>query len=237
MDDDEEDQCIRLLSFCKKHRAVSNEHTAVDESGGQKACEYSDYAPPPNPSGCARSGVLFCLILHCYLCVSFVILFSVILWMILILCFILMASFGTVFCVQLVWQNILWFLISGFHRVEPYSYFGRRGRKEPEVLTAASLKRLYVENRPYLVGGHSQHDQSSDTLSSSSAGSRHTLDLQKLRCSQLTSRSIISMVEKYNHMKETLGKRLAFGKLNILYALCEAKWKLRYMDVLYALQS
>lgn len=153
MDDDEEDQCIRLLSFCKKHRAVSNEHTAVDESGGQKACEYSDYAPPPNPSGCARS--------------------------------------------------------------EPYSYFGRRGRKEPEVLTAASLKRLYVENRPYLVGGHSQHDQSSDTLSSSSAGSRHTLDLQKLRCSQLTSRSIISMVEKYNHMKETLGKRLAFGKSGI----------------------
>ncbi|XP_049370036.1 histone-lysine N-methyltransferase ATX2-like [Solanum verrucosum] len=153
MDDDEEDQCIRLLSFCKKHRAVSNERLAVDECVGQKACEYSDYVPPPNPSGCARS--------------------------------------------------------------EPYNYFGRRGRKEPEVLTAASLKRLYVENRPYLVGGHSQHDQSSDTLSSSCAGSGHTLDLQKLRCSQLTSRSIVSMVEKYNYMKETLGQRLAFGKSGI----------------------
>lgn len=153
MDDDEEDQCIRLLSFCKKHRAVSNERLAVDECVGQKACEYSDYVPPPNPSGCARS--------------------------------------------------------------EPYNYFGRRGRKEPEVLTAASLKRLYVENRPYLVAGHSQHDQSSNTLSSSCAGSGHTLDLQKLRCSQLTSRSIVSMVEKYNYMKETLGQRLAFGKSGI----------------------
>lgn len=154
MDDDEEDQCIRLLSFCKKHRAVSNERPAVDECVGQKTCEYSDYTPPPNPSGCARS--------------------------------------------------------------EPYNYFGRRGRKEPEVLTAASLKRLYVENRPYLVGGHSQHDQSSDTLSSSFAGSRHTVDLQKLRCSQLDmSRSILSMVEKYNYMKETFRKRLAFGKSGI----------------------
>ncbi|MCD7457429.1 Mn(2+) transporter atx2 [Datura stramonium] len=154
MDDDEEDQCIRLLSFCKKHRAVSNERPAIDECVGQKTCEYSDYTPPPNPSGCARS--------------------------------------------------------------EPYNYFGRRGRKEPEVLTAASLKRLYVENRPYLVGGHSQHDQSSDTLSSSFAGSRYTVDLQKLRCSQLDmSRSILSMVEKYNYMKETFRKRLAFGKSGI----------------------
>lgn len=107
-----------------------------------------------------------------------------------------------------------WFLVR--YWIEPYNYFGRRGRKEPEVLTAASLKRLYVENRPYLVGGHSQHDQSSNTLSSSCAGSKHTFDLQKLRCSQLTSRSIVSMVEKYNYMKETLGQRLAFGKLNIL---------------------
>ncbi|GJR07958.1 hypothetical protein Tco_0790610, partial [Tanacetum coccineum] len=33
-----------------------------------------------------------------------------------------------------------------------------RGRKEPEALAAASLKRVYVENRPYLVGGFCQHD-------------------------------------------------------------------------------
>ncbi|XP_009802433.1 histone-lysine N-methyltransferase ATX2-like [Nicotiana sylvestris] len=154
MDEDEEDQCIRLLSFCKKHRAVSNERPAVDEWVAQKACEHSDYTPPPNPSGCARS--------------------------------------------------------------EPYNYFGRRGRKEPEVLTAASLKRLYVENRPYLVGGHSQHEQLSDTLSSSFAGSKYTVDLQKLKCSLLdVSRSILSMVEKYNYMKETFRKRLAFGKSGI----------------------
>ncbi|PHT39227.1 Histone-lysine N-methyltransferase ATX2 [Capsicum baccatum] len=154
MDDDEEGQCIRLLSFCKKHRDVSNERPSVDECVGQRTCECSDYTPPPNSSGCART--------------------------------------------------------------EPYNYSGRRGRKEPEVCTAASLKRLYVENRPYLVGGHSQHDQSSGKLSSSFAASRFTVDLQKLRCSQLDmSRSILSMPEKYNYMKETFRKRLAFGKSGI----------------------
>ncbi|GJY82360.1 hypothetical protein Tco_0495736 [Tanacetum coccineum] len=43
-------------------------------------------------------------------------------------------------------------------QMEPYDYFGRRGRKEPEALAAASLKRVYVENMPYLVGGFCQHD-------------------------------------------------------------------------------
>lgn len=130
-------------------------------------------------------------------------------------------------------QTVLWFLISGYHLIEPYNYSGRRGRKEPEVCTAASLKRLYVENRPYLVGGHSQHDQSSGKLSSSFAASRFTVDLQKLRCSQLDmSRSILSMPEKYNYMKETFRKRLAFGKLNIFDAFTIwSKMKLSYMDV------
>nr|GEV19964.1 histone-lysine N-methyltransferase ATX2-like isoform X1 [Tanacetum cinerariifolium] len=43
-------------------------------------------------------------------------------------------------------------------RMEPYDIFGRRGRKELESLAAASLKRVYVENRPYLVGGFCQHN-------------------------------------------------------------------------------
>ncbi|KAG5016851.1 hypothetical protein JHK82_022496 [Glycine max] len=88
--DDDEDQCIRLLSFCKKHRQPSNEHSVADDRIVRVSGLCSDYEPPPNPSGCARS--------------------------------------------------------------EPYDYFGRRGRKEPEALAAASLKRLFVENQPYLVG-------------------------------------------------------------------------------------
>ncbi|KAF2322266.1 hypothetical protein GH714_009861 [Hevea brasiliensis] len=93
VDDDEEDQCIRLLSFCKKHRQPSNERPVIDERIGRVTRRCSDYVPPCNPSGCART--------------------------------------------------------------EPYNYFGRRGRKEPEALAAASLKRLFVENQPYLVGGKS----------------------------------------------------------------------------------
>lgn len=97
---------------------------------------------------------------------------------------------------------------------EPYNHFGRRGRKEPEALAAASLKRLYVENRPYLVGGHSQHDSFCSTVSSNAPGcSKYSVDLQKLKNSHLhVSKSILSMTEKYEHMKGTFRKRLAFGK-------------------------
>ncbi|CAH9062410.1 unnamed protein product [Cuscuta epithymum] len=152
-DEDEEDQCIRLISFCKKHRPLSNERPAVDELLAQRVCDYSDYVPPPNPSGCARS--------------------------------------------------------------EPYNYFGRRGRKEPEALAAASLKRLYVENRPYLVGGHSQHDSLCSTSSNTPACSNYSVDLQKLKNSHHVSKNILSMTEKYEHMKGTVRKRLAFGKSGI----------------------
>lgn len=58
VDDDEEDQCIRLLSFCKKHRQPSNERSAADERLGRVSRQCSDYIPPSNPSGCARSGML-----------------------------------------------------------------------------------------------------------------------------------------------------------------------------------
>lgn len=57
VDDDEEDQCIRLLSFCKKHRQPSNDRSAADERLGRVSRQCSDYTPPSNPSGCARSGM------------------------------------------------------------------------------------------------------------------------------------------------------------------------------------
>ncbi|CAA3025371.1 histone-lysine N-methyltransferase ATX2-like [Olea europaea subsp. europaea] len=154
-DEDEEDQCIQLLSFCRRHRPASKKRLSSNERFGQKACEHADYTPPLNPTGCART--------------------------------------------------------------EPYNCFGRRGRKEPEVLAAASSKRLYVENKPYLVGGYSPHMSLGNKLSTSAlAGSKYSNDLQKLKTSQLDpSRNFLSMAEKYKYMRETFKKRLAFGKSGI----------------------
>lgn len=103
--------------------------------------------------------------------------------------------------------------------IEPYNCFGRRGRKEPEVLAAASSKRLYVENKPYLVGGYSPHMSLGNKLSTSAlAGSKYSNDLQKLKTSQLDpSRNFLSMAEKYKYMRETFKKRLAFGKFFCMY--------------------
>lgn len=153
LDEDEDDQCIRLLSFCKRHRPQSNRHRAEERIG--KAFDFSDYMPSRNPSGCART--------------------------------------------------------------EPYNYFGRRGRKEPEALAAASLKRLYVENRPHLVGGFSHHDPSGSNASSIRlAGSEYSVDLQNMKISKHSvSGTILSMAEKYRYMRETFRKRLAFGKSGI----------------------
>ncbi|KAI8537708.1 hypothetical protein RHMOL_Rhmol09G0045700 [Rhododendron molle] len=156
MDEDEDEQCIRLLSFCKKHRPPSTECLEKDDRVRQTARQCPDYSPPSNPSGCARS--------------------------------------------------------------EPYNYFGRRGRKEPEALAAASLKRLFVENRPYLVGGCCQHEVLGYTVSSTTglAGSKFSFSLQKLKSSQLDApKTIHSMAEKYKYMRETFRKRLAFGKSGI----------------------
>lgn len=98
--------------------------------------------------------------------------------------------------------------------LEPYNYFGRRGRKEPEALAAASLKRLYVENRPHLVGGFSHHDPSGSNASSIQlSGSEYSVDLQNMKISiHSVSGTILSMAEKYRYMRETFRKRLAFGK-------------------------
>ncbi|KAG5231903.1 histone-lysine N-methyltransferase [Salix suchowensis] len=155
LDEDDADQCIRLLSFCKKHRQPLNERVVTDERVSRIPRRCSDYIPPCTPSGCART--------------------------------------------------------------EPYNYFGRRGRKEPEVLAAASLKRLFVENQPYLVGGYSQHESSGCTLASNGlVNSGFSSSLQRLRASQLDAPSnILSMAEKYQHMRQTFRKRLAFGKSGI----------------------
>ncbi|KAA3480226.1 histone-lysine N-methyltransferase ATX2-like [Gossypium australe] len=155
VDEDDEDQCIRLLSFCKKHRQPSNDRVASDERFGRIARRCSDYTPPLNPSGCART--------------------------------------------------------------EPYSHFGRRGRKEPEALAAASLKRLFVENQPYLVGGCCQHGMSGSTVPNNRvSGIKFSFSLNKLKALQLDApNNILSVAEKYDYMKQTFRKRLAFGKSGI----------------------
>uniref|UniRef100_A0A2P2L8Y3 Histone-lysine N-methyltransferase ATX2 n=1 Tax=Rhizophora mucronata TaxID=61149 RepID=A0A2P2L8Y3_RHIMU len=146
---DDEDQCIRLLSFCKKHRQPSNERPVADERISRVGRRCSDYTPPCNPSGCARS--------------------------------------------------------------EPYNLIGRRGRKEP---AAASLKRLFVANQPYLVGGYCKRNSCGSTLPSNGiVGSRFSFSLQRLKASKLDSPdNILSMSEKYIYMRQTFRKRLTFGK-------------------------
>ncbi|XP_058102565.1 histone-lysine N-methyltransferase TRX1-like isoform X2 [Magnolia sinica] len=153
--DEDDDQCIRLLSFCKRHRQPSHERSPSNEQIGQTVRNCSSYTPPSNLSGCART--------------------------------------------------------------EPYDFFGRRGRKEPEALAAASVKRLFVENRPYLVSGYRQNGSlgnvpSCNELVLSSIPS----SIQKLKMPRSdTPKSILCMAEKYTYMRETFRKRLAFGKSGI----------------------
>ncbi|GFQ04380.1 histone-lysine n-methyltransferase atx2 [Phtheirospermum japonicum] len=153
-DEDEEDQCIELLSFCKKHRPSSNERLPFDEHSGQKACEKVEYIPPINLSGCART--------------------------------------------------------------EPCNFPKRRGTYDPELPDAA-LKRLYVENQPYLVGGCSPRMPLWNKMSSDEfGGSKYSVHLQKLQISQLDpSGKILSLADKYNYMRDTFRRRLAIGKSGI----------------------
>ncbi|KAG8375981.1 hypothetical protein BUALT_Bualt09G0015600 [Buddleja alternifolia] len=154
-DEDEEDQCIRLLSFCRKHRPSSTERLYFEERIGQNACERAECIPQPNPSGSART--------------------------------------------------------------EPYNFLKRRGRKEPEVLAAVSSKRLYVENKPYLVGGCSPHMPLwSKMCSNEPGGSKYSVCLEKIQTSQLDpSSKILSLADKYDYMRDTFRKRLTFGKSGI----------------------
>ncbi|KAJ8635768.1 hypothetical protein MRB53_010035 [Persea americana] len=103
---------------------------------------------------------------------------------------------------------------SGCARCEPYDFVGRRGRKEPAALTAVSGKQLFVENRPYLVSGYRQNGSLSNPPSCNelvlkSFSSR----LQKMKAPQSdTPMSFDSKAEKYQYMRKTFKKRLAFGK-------------------------
>lgn len=54
MEEDDADQCIRLLSFCKRHRQTSNNHLET-EYMIKPVHNTAEYVPPPNPSGCART--------------------------------------------------------------------------------------------------------------------------------------------------------------------------------------
>ena len=116
--------------------------------------------------------------------------------------------------------------------VEPYNYFGRRGRKEPEALAAASSKRLFVDNQPYLVSGHTQHGFGTNSLPSNGVvGSKFSSGLLRLKIGQLdTPNNILSMAEKYKYMRETFRKRLAFGKDNS----CTFKFELHVTKDLYS---
>lgn len=58
--DEDDGQCIRLLSFCKKHRQPSNERPPADESLMKPAEVGSSHTYSSNPSGCARSGSNLC---------------------------------------------------------------------------------------------------------------------------------------------------------------------------------
>lgn len=108
-------------------------------------------------------------------------------------------------------------MISSHILSEPYNSSVRRGRKEPEALAAVSLKRLYVENRPYLVRGYSQHESLSNVKCSRTVDNyKITLELEKLKSGDRdATNNILCMAEKYNHMRKTFRKRLAFGK-NVL---------------------
>ncbi|WZY90153.1 hypothetical protein YC2023_046888 [Brassica napus] len=141
-EDEEADQRIRMRSFCKRHRQTSTACLESKDMVKPTTHKNSDYLPPPNPSGCART--------------------------------------------------------------EPYNFLGRRGRKEPEALAAASSKRLFVENQPYLVGGYSRNEVSTYEC------------IRGSKVSQMnTPTNIVSMAEKYKYMKETYKKRLTFGKSGI----------------------
>ena len=110
----------------------------------------------------------------------------------------------------------MWFWLQCFFLfgAEPYSHLGRRGRKEPEALAAASLKRLFVENQPYLVGGCCQHGMSGSTLPNNRVnGVKFSYNLNKPKAPHLEApNKILSVAEKYNYMRQTFQKRLAFGE-------------------------
>lgn len=96
--------------------------------------------------------------------------------------------------------------------IEPYNFFGRRGQKEPQVFAAASKKRLYIENIPYLVTG-CRHQVRFDGPQSITSQALSNLKFNHLD----TPCNISSMGEKYQYMKITCKKRLAFGEYSFQF--------------------
>ncbi|VAI16705.1 unnamed protein product [Triticum turgidum subsp. durum] len=144
--EEDEDPCIRLLSYCKKHRQPSTERPSLESNLGNPAQLVQTDAA--SSSGCART--------------------------------------------------------------EPYNFHRRRGQQQPQVTATASVKRLYVENMPYIVSGYCQNKVGCDT-SCEPIQSVALLDA----ASQEASVNVSSMAEKYKSMKATFRKRLAFGKSRI----------------------
>lgn len=107
--------------------------------------------------------------------------------------------------------------------IEPYNFFGRRGQREPQVLAAASVKRLFVENRPHLVGGYCRNKIIPGSCYNESPQILVPGD-PKLRTQHEVSASISSMAEKYRNMKTTFRKRLAFGELSSLFIKNQLKY-------------
>ncbi|KAL6600542.1 hypothetical protein ACP70R_045342 [Stipagrostis hirtigluma subsp. patula] len=144
--DEDEDPCIRLLSYCKKHRQPSTERPSLESDRAEPAqVVQTDLA---SSSGCART--------------------------------------------------------------EPYNFHRRRGQKQPQVMATASLKRLYVENRPYIVSGYCQNRAGSHTCSEPI---QPVCSLDAVQ--QEAFGNVSSMFEKYTSMKATFRKRLTFGKSRI----------------------
>jgi hypothetical protein len=118
---------------------------------------------------------------------------------------------------------------SGCARTEPYNAAARRGRREPEALAAALAKRLFVENLPYVVSG-CQHGPPKRPTSprGGSLWSWHwetqkagppltpTVDLPISISSPADSEDVgevvLSMSEKFRHMRSSVNQRLTFGK-------------------------
>jgi len=71
---------------------------------------------------------------------------------------------------------------------------------------------LFIENRPYIVGGFSQHDSLACIQDKVPIGSKFSSEVLNGPSKQDALQNILSMADKYKYMKETVKKRLTFGK-------------------------
>ncbi|KAG6544106.1 hypothetical protein Mapa_014523 [Marchantia paleacea] len=112
---------------------------------------------------------------------------------------------------------------SGCARGEPYNSALRRGHREPEALAAALRKRSFVQNMPYIVTGCMRSPPDRD--SKGFGGSLWSFHWKQSRISNAVStegpqnedeidngKTVLSMSERFRHMKSTMHQRLTFGK-------------------------